>query len=582
MSSALLPVAVGDVYYDSQVTQIKKEIMDRGSMIRHRSIITLKNRMVLTVDNYEKKNKAADDDKPPQEEKAPAKEKEPAKKVEKVVLEAAATAATAPMIIRKEEEDTWKPLPVWVYSVAAHPIKPKKRPSRKKPRAVWHLVAANEQREQQQQLLYPDRDCWKPQDVLIYAPGKDLPEDHDPGLPTGVWGYAPDSQPADDTGGDGDEYYDWRPVDAQLLQPNMYMPDGGAVAPPSDFTAEGVYTYDPDSLVNSREWPPPIDEAMKQRKDKEEDDSWKPELAWVYPRAKTPQSTTTSTADDDDDDEWRPQGVWTYDNKNPHIDDSHWKPQEVWMYPSGKETETIIDNESSIIRPHGVWGLSPDAKEDENGNWKPEDMWFYVPGETPADEDSWKPQGVWTYPPNKQLKIEWPPPMDDCWKPQSAWVFPKRKAPEQNPDDSSKQPQGIWKYNRRPGYQPTTDEDDDDWDPKEVWIYPRGVPQPNMMDLDDSKSHGIWGLAPDAGEPDDRGHWKVESMWFYAPGENPPNDDDWLPQGVWTYPPGKLDYEWPPPPPKKDASSKSSSSPIPGKLKIPITFGKHEEFLQPW
>jgi hypothetical protein len=156
------PAAVGDVYYDSKVTKTKDEIMDRGSMIRRRSIITQKNRMVLTVDNYE--NKA--DEKPPEKEKAQAEEKERAKKVE-----------AAPS---KEEEDTLKPLPVWVYSVA-QPDTPD-RPSRKKPRTEWHLVAAEE---------HPYRDCWKPQDVLISAPGKDLPaEDHDPGLPTGVWGYS--------------------------------------------------------------------------------------------------------------------------------------------------------------------------------------------------------------------------------------------------------------------------------------------------------------------------------------------------------------------------------------------------------
>jgi hypothetical protein len=93
-------------------------------------------------------------------------------------------------------------------------------------------------------------------------------------------------------------------------------------------------------------------------------------------------------------------------------------------------------------------------------------------------------------------------------------VFPKRKAPK-NPDDSK--PQGIWKYG--PGYKPATE---DDWDPKEVWIYRWGQ-QPN--DLDDlPKPHG---LAPDA-EPDDHGNWKVENMWFYAPSENPPNNDDWV------------------------------------------------------
>jgi hypothetical protein len=95
--------AVGDVYYDSKVAKIKKEITDRGSMIRLRSIITLKNRMVWTVDYYEKKA----DEKPALEEKAPAEEKqEPAEEVE-----------AAP---REEEEDTFEPLPVWVYSVT-HP-----------------------------------------------------------------------------------------------------------------------------------------------------------------------------------------------------------------------------------------------------------------------------------------------------------------------------------------------------------------------------------------------------------------------------------------------------------------------------
>jgi hypothetical protein len=52
-------------------------------------------------------------------------------------------------------------------------------------------------------------------------------------------------------------------------------------------------------------------------------------------------------------------------------------------------------------------------------------------------------------------------------------------------------------------------------------------------------------LSPDS-KKDENGNWKPEDMWFYVPGETPP-EDSWKPQGVWTYPPNKLKVDWPPP-----------------------------------
>jgi hypothetical protein len=180
-------------------------------------------------------------------------------------------------------------------------------------------------------------------------------------------------------------------------------------------------------------------------------------------------------------------------------------------------------------------------------------MLFVGPGDTPPED--WRPQGVWILSPsgNREADSEdWPPKRHTARKvphdivessssaskpttsvptgpsigsngttPSQAWVYPKKKAPK---DVEKGVRRGVWSY--KPGKKVM----DSGKKPTLVDLYESGQEPPHLP-----SEHGVWGYAPTA-EPTSDGQFLPCDMWIFAPGETPPNDDEWQRRGIWTVP----------------------------------------------
>jgi len=342
-----------------------------------------------------------------------------------------------------------------------------------------------------------DDDKWRVMEVQAYPDGK-VPPDADV---TGVWGVPIGAKP--------DEKGQWNPSDLWFFGPGEATPEDDAWNP------QGVWTYSPEET--RIDWPP-LSEPR---------DEWEPQPVWVCPQ---------SSLNEDNDEEWKPSGTWSFNADNVPEDAEDWAPCQVMVYPTGKEPENLED-----AKVHGVWGLSPTATREDDEDWKPSDILFVGPGDEPPPD--WKPQGVWTLsPPGNQSDDsaeDWPPKrkvaqVETTTAPdapannettlslEKAWIYPRKKAPKAIEDGTKA---GVW------ASIPGKKAKDSGKKPILVDLYEKGQEEQQG----DSSELGVWGYAPNA-EPSSTGHYLPSDMWFFAPGDKPPDDDAWQPRGTWSDP----------------------------------------------
>ena len=456
----------------------------------------------------------------------------------------------------KELEEKYRPQPVIAYS-SLDPDIPQGGGSI---HALWQTAS--------QTHLYPDQDCWQPQDLLLYAPGKEIPEEdsYHRHQVSGVWGYAPGSiMPSEDD--DADFPDGWRPTGNVIVYPPGTTPPHSE----DDSLHYGMYTYSssssPDIIKDSNVrrsqqqlWPPPIDEMKKLKKGLPTE--FKP-LKPIPVTVESAQNVATREQTGGSADSNNVDAVWAYPEGKERVDDKFWNPQPVLLHPPTGDVDdvsTTSTDSSSTSQPRvqGIWGFAPGCEPDpQTGQWEEKNVLIFPPETDPKDCPV-KPQGKWEYDIDRSTETggstnidstsiqnsSFPPPYrepkDGNWKPQIATVYPKSKCPNSNSTSSSSswKPRGIWKYTDHPLK-------DNKWRPQELLTY--ATNHLNDHIIDETKPYGRWGLSLDA-KPDENGNWNPNDIWFYPPNEEPPSSSDsWRPQGIWMYPPQKLDVHWPPP-----------------------------------
>jgi hypothetical protein len=244
--------------------------------------------------------------------------------------------------------------------------------------------------------------------------------------------------------------------------------------------------------------------------------------------------------------------------------------------------------------PHGTVAVAENVKPNTAGKVKPDQLQFLAPG-MEADPADQKKVGVWRL---GLLYTGWPPKTNDGsirkvlgglsklasefeegsrrnvgklsqwqtdgdWESARAIVFPRRKAPRVNIDDVAR---GVWKSkNPLP----------DDWEPQGLAIHPENAV------IDEDIPNGVWGTKSSS-EPDEKGQWKPNDVFFYPPGET--RDDECTPRGKWAL--GGSNAQWPPASTESETPRRSQSlraAPIPsgspqakrrsvGKLRMPDFF----------
>jgi hypothetical protein len=438
-------------------------------------------------------------------------------------------------------------------------------------------------------------------DPSQYSNSNDDPSVDDSLSLSGIWAYVPGSEQGIDSAArvgngsslisDTDGDYSESPLPQDLW---VYPP---GTDPPEDLPRHGVYIITPKSGQPQDCWPPPVDE---EKKDYARVGSVNTPAAfagnsktkalpltvyprrWQKPKVPTAEGTGTGTggiggSGDGGDgrggggsnrDRTAPiDGEWTYPSDSVQ-DDADWAPVAAMMYPPGhsppKEHEGL---------PQGLWATTEDLDPNSKA-WSPSNVLVFQPGtDMQAIRDSGEfdnivATGTWCYPPGA-LKKDWPPPTIEQVKqlrkvgrltvppifqnsgsrPVSITVYSKWQKPSSDCDDDDDKDRrlvGRWSY-------PHGEEadDDKDWEPQDVLLYAPGEKAPSNLpsyEYDSTKlPKGLWAISNDT--PD--------VVKVYPPGMEPTTEemdaDNVIFSGEWTYPVGALKKEWPPPT-KEEAS----------------------------
>jgi hypothetical protein len=391
-----------------------------------------------------------------------------------------------------EPQDQWGAQGIWVYPPSQIP---EDDDEDWQATGVWNFGDKGEE----------EAEDWKPYRVTVHPKGQE-PASLEDYKVHGVWGLSPGAEPDDDG--------NWKASDVWFLGPGDELPE--------DFRPQGVWTVSQENPDEDEDWPPKRETALE------------PETAVVHPPSNVPSAT--------EDGQGFPQGVWAFGDSSDD-EEPDWMPQHVLLHKAGTEPENL-----DASTPHGAYGYAPDAKPDSDGNYSPSDMWFFMPGEDPPSDSEWSPMGTWTVPPG-ELKVSFPSEtskaVSSASEPETAVVHPSSKVSSAT-DDGQGFPQGVWAFGN------SSDDEEPDWMPQHVLLHKAGTEPENV---DASTPHGAYGYAPDA-KPDSDGNYSPSDMWFFMPGEDPP--EEWNAMGTWTVPPGKLKVQFPP---AKPANTMSKPTP---------------------
>ena len=334
-----------------------------------------------------------------------------------------------------------------------------------------------------------DFENWKPQEIVVYPPGKEPPVDvknNNSKIPHGKWGYVPGSEP-------DPESIDWKPLSIKKNKPSIWVLPPGMTSP-NEFIPKGAWSF-----PKKADWPPPSKEPSE------------PKIVTVYPPGATIPEDQNFCC------------VWKFGSGGCKEEVESWEPKGIIVYDVRRMPRSIEDTRLA----NGIWGYRAGAVPDKDGKYAASDTWFFAPDEEPPNDEDWQPQGIWTVDPENS---NWPPLGQ---KPKPATVFPSSKAPEKMEDQESG---GVWKFGSSDGNQ-----GNEDWKPQGVLVYEKGQEPKSTMDQD--LPQGSWGFAPEA-KPDNDGNYAPADTWFFAPGEETPSDEDWQPQGIWTV--DSKNSKWPP------------------------------------
>lgn len=317
---------------------------------------------------------------------------------------------------------------------------------------------------------------WPAKEVVLYPPNKMIPHSNSvkSGSPHGFWCYNNEAlQPEEiDT-----EWIPRESVDGKAPF-SLYLP--GQKPPFRDGMIVGEW-----NMPSSKIWPPPKDPR-------------------VY-KVHLPSNASYGAETNEN------IGIWKIGEGFPHTDEGAWNVCQVLVYNS----RCPIENNGEEV-PQGPWGIAASATPNKDGVYSPEDVWFILPDEEVPGDDEWACQGTWLV--HEKCKNDWPPYNQ---MPTVTIVYH-----EDNVDELGRAKEisnrAIWVQN--------SNVDSRDWLPQQVITYKKGH-EPD--DLDPSKPHGLWGRDPDA-KRDAEGNYSPMDVWYVFPGEESPNDDEWICEGVWT------------------------------------------------
>jgi hypothetical protein len=243
-----------------------------------------------------------------------------------------------------------------------------------------------------------------------------------------------------------------------------------------------------------------------------------------------------------------------------------WQPKKIWAFTSYNE------DKGETIR--AIWNLSVTSEKEHNTKtWPAKAIILYPPNQTLPDNAKSTPHGYWCYSrqdiqPNER-DIEWIPRAEDgeapflvflpgdtypqgddivCgeWYMVSPTVWPPPLGPKPycvHPPQTKPpvsldgdRDVGIWWVGSNfPVMDP------DAWSLSEVLVYEDG----HRPDSEDSrKPQGSWGVAAGA-LPHEDGTYNPDDTWFILPGDELPDDNEWIYRGTWVLNTKENDT-WPP------------------------------------
>jgi hypothetical protein len=327
-----------------------------------------------------------------------------------------------------------------------------------------------------------DPKYWPVEKVVLYPPNAALPRSKTESTPHGYWCYRhPAQQP---TALDSE----WIPQEEinEEAPFSLFLP--GDDPPRHGDVIIGEWHMESVSV-----WPPPKE----------------PKSYCVLPPNCSPSDHTEACQD---------VGVWKIGSTFPEVDEEAWNACDLLVYEGDPSSKA---NGSS--NPQGPWGVAAGAKQNEDGSYNPEDIWFIFPGDEMPDDNEWDCKGTWVL--DSKSDTCWPPYKE---KPVVTTVYHEDNIPDVNDSRSASSNKAIWMQNSNVRAS--------DWMPQNVLTYKRGH-EPDNLDL--SRPHGLWGRDPDS-RSDADGNYSPMDVWYVFPGEDAPDNDEWICEGTWTVDPQEV------------------------------------------